>query len=47
MMRWSDLDLVAVLFHELAHQQLYVKNDSEFNESFASAVEEFGVEGQG
>lgn len=44
MMRWSDLDLVAVLFHELAHQQLYVKNDSEFNESFASAVEEFGVE---
>jgi predicted aminopeptidase len=44
MMRWSDLELVAVLFHELAHQQLYVKNDSEFNESFASAVEEFGVE---
>jgi predicted aminopeptidase len=44
MMRWTDLDLVAVLFHELAHQQLYVKNDSEFNESFASAVEEFGVE---
>ena len=44
MMRWTDLDLVAVLFHELAHQQLYVKNDSEFNESYASAVEEFGVE---
>ena len=44
MMRWSDLDLVAVLFHELAHQQLYVKDDSEFNESFASAVEEIGVE---
>jgi len=44
MMRWSDLELVAVLFHELAHQQLYVKDDSEFNESFASAVEEIGVE---
>lgn len=44
MMRWTDLDLAAVLFHELAHQQLYVKNDSEFNESFASAVEEFGIE---
>ena len=44
MMRWTDLDLVAVLFHELAHQQLYVKDDSEFNESFASAVEEIGIE---
>ncbi len=44
MMRWTDLDLVAVLFHELAHQQLYVKDNSEFNESFASAVEEIGIE---
>jgi predicted aminopeptidase len=44
MMRWSDIDLVAVLFHELAHQQLYVKNNSEFNESFATAVEEIGVD---
>lgn len=44
MLRWTDIELVAVLFHELAHQRLYVKNDSEFNESFASAVEEIGVE---
>ena len=44
MMRWTDMDLVAVLFHELAHQQLYVKNNSEFNESFATAVEEIGIE---
>ncbi len=44
MMHWTDLDLVAVLFHELAHQQLYVKDNSEFNESFASAVEELGIE---
>lgn len=44
MMRWSDIELVAVLFHELAHQLLYVKDDTVFNESFASAVEEFGVE---
>lgn len=44
MMRYSDLDLVAVLFHELAHQRLYVKDDSEFNESFATAVEEIGIE---
>jgi predicted aminopeptidase len=44
MMRWEDVDLVAVIFHELAHQELYVKGDSEFNESFATAVEEFGIE---
>jgi predicted aminopeptidase len=43
MMHWDDVHLVAVLFHELAHQVVYVKDDSEFNESFATAVEEFGV----
>jgi predicted aminopeptidase len=32
-----------VLFHELAHQVVYVKDDSAFNESFATAVEEIGV----
>ncbi len=43
MMRWDDVQLVAVLFHELAHQVLYLQGDSAFNESFATAVEEFGV----
>ena len=43
MMNWDDVQLVAVLFHELAHQVLYVKGDSGFNESFATAVEEIGV----
>jgi predicted aminopeptidase len=43
MMNWDDTRLVGVLFHELAHQVLYVKGDSGFNESFATAVEEFGV----
>jgi predicted aminopeptidase len=43
MMNWDDTQLVAVLFHELAHQVLYVKGDSGFNESFATAVEEEGV----
>jgi predicted aminopeptidase len=44
MMHWEDVDLVATMFHELAHQLLYVKGDSGFNESFATAVEEFGIE---
>ena len=43
MMKWDDVELVGVLFHELAHQVLYIKGDSAFNESFATAVEEFGV----
>lgn len=44
MMNWDDVRLVGVLFHELAHQVLYVKGDSGFNESFATAVEELGVQ---
>ena len=44
MMRWSNVQLASVLFHELAHQLLYVKGDTGFNESFATAVEEFGIE---
>lgn len=44
MMRWDDVQLVSVLFHELAHQVLYIKDDTGFNESFATAVEEFGIE---
>jgi predicted aminopeptidase len=38
-LRRSDTEVVALLFHELAHQQLYVKGDSTFNESFATVVE--------
>ncbi len=43
MMRWSDVQLVATMFHELAHQQLYVKGDTAFNESFATAVADIGI----
>jgi predicted aminopeptidase len=43
MLRWSDERLVAVLFHELAHQQLYVADDTAFNESFATFVEREGL----
>jgi len=44
MMHWSDADLVATMFHELAHQKLYIKGDTAFNESFATAVAAFGIE---
>lgn len=44
MMRWSDVDLVATLFHELAHQKTYVAGDTRFNESFATSVAEIGIQ---
>ena len=44
MLRWDDVQLVSTLFHELAHQVLYIKDDTGFNESFATAVEEIGIE---
>ncbi|HSQ69930.1 MAG TPA: aminopeptidase, partial [Steroidobacteraceae bacterium] len=43
MLRWRESRLVGTVFHELAHQRLYVKNDSAFSEAFASVVEEEGV----
>jgi predicted aminopeptidase len=36
-------EIVAVLIHELAHQRIYVKDDSELSEAFASTIEEFGT----
>jgi predicted aminopeptidase len=44
MMRYGDDELVATIFHELAHQLLYVKDDSAFNEAFATTVEDAGLE---
>ena len=44
MMGWSDAQLAGTLFHELAHQVVYIPGDSEFNEAFATAVEEVGLE---
>lgn len=43
MLGLGELQLVGTMFHELAHQLLYVKGDSTFNESFAMTVEQEGV----
>jgi len=40
---FSDTQLARLVFHELAHQKVYAKNDTAFNESFAVTVEEEGV----
>jgi predicted aminopeptidase len=34
-----EVELAGLIFHELAHQVVYVRGDSVFNESFATAVE--------
>jgi predicted aminopeptidase len=43
MMHWGDERLATLIFHELAHQRFYVKDDTEFNESFANFVEQEGT----
>ena len=41
---YPEGELARLIFHELAHQELYAKNDTMFNESFATAVERLGAE---
>jgi predicted aminopeptidase len=41
---YPEVELARLVFHELAHQVVYVQDDSMFNESFATAVEEAGIE---
>ena len=43
MLRYGRDQLVAMVFHELAHQLIYVRGDSAFNEAFASTVEDTGL----
>ncbi len=40
---FPDYELARLIFHELAHQLVYVRNDSTFNESFAVVIEEEGL----
>jgi predicted aminopeptidase len=39
---YPEGELARLIFHELAHQVAYAKGDTEFNESFATAVERIG-----
>lgn len=44
MLRYDDATLAATLFHEMAHERLYVAGDAAFNESYAGFVEARGLE---
>jgi predicted aminopeptidase len=41
--RFPDAEVARLVFHELAHQVVYVKGDTVFNESFAVVVEQEGL----
>lgn len=43
MLGGDDVYLAGLIFHELSHQQLYIKDATAFNEGFATLVEEEGV----
>lgn len=42
-LRLGNAETARIIFHELAHQLVYVRDDTVFNESFAAAVEEEGM----
>ena len=42
--RWPETEVARLIFHELAHQLIYLPGDTVFNESYASTVEEVGLE---
>ena len=42
--RYPDAEIARLMFHELAHQVIYVSGDTMFNESFATAVETEGMD---
>jgi predicted aminopeptidase len=41
--RYPDTEIARLIFHELAHQVAYAKDDTVFNESYAVAVEQEGL----
>ena len=43
MFQFGKISFMQLMFHELAHQQLYVNGNSSFNEAFATVVGEHGT----
>lgn len=43
MLGWRESRLLETIFHELAHERLYVADDTEFNEAYASVVAAAGI----
>lgn len=41
--RYTEGELAAMIFHELAHQRVYASDDTGFNEAYAGAVELIGA----
>ncbi len=42
--RYPETEFARLIFHELAHQLIYVKGDTVFNESYATALSDEGLE---
>ncbi|MDZ7814255.1 MAG: aminopeptidase [Ideonella sp.] len=42
--QWPEAELARLIFHELSHQVVFIKGDTAFNESYATAVERLGGE---
>ena len=43
MMIYGDDELASIMFHELSHQLVYIRDDTAFNEAFAVTVEQEGL----
>ncbi len=43
MLQHDKTHLAKVIFHELAHQKIYIKDDANFNEAFADSIALIGV----
>ena len=44
MLFWHKHQIAGLIFHELAHQKIYIPDDTAFNEAFARTIENVGVE---
>ena len=43
MLHWKQRSLAGLIFHELSHQLIYIKNETGFNEAFSSSIERLGT----